>query len=155
MRWLLLALAGMALAATASAQVTAEVRKEIELTRKAIQTERQSIVGQAMELTDEESEPFWRLYRDWRAKVAGLGDRELKLIENFADSFESLSDEQAKEMLDEWISVDKAELKLRQEYIKKFRKILPQKKVMRFFQLENKMDAVINFELAGTIPLAQ
>ena len=132
-----------------------QAKKEIQLTRQIIQTERQAIVIQAMQLTSEENDSFWPLYRDWRAKVAGLGDRELKLITEFAENYDTLSDEQAGELINEWQKIDEQYLKMRKQYIKRFRKILPEKKVMRFFQLENKMDAVIDFELAGTIPLAE
>ncbi len=148
-------LAGVMLAISAPAQTDAKTQKDIQLTRQMIQTERQTIIREAMDLTSEESDAFWPVYRDWRAKVAGVGDRQVKLITDFADKYETLSDEDAKAMMNEWLKIKEQRLKLTKQYVKKFRKVLPEKKVMRFFQLENKMDAVINFQLAGSIPLAK
>jgi len=132
-----------------------DIQKEIQLTRQVIQSERQAIITQAMALTPEESDQFWPVYRDWRAKVAGLGDREVKLISDFAGKYETLSDEDAKAIIDEWISIEDQHRKLVKQYVKRLRKVLPEKKVMRFMQLENKMDAVVEYELAGSIPLAE
>lgn len=129
-------------------------QKLIELTRREIQVKRRTIVEQAIDLTDQENKPFWALYLDWRAKSAGLGDRRLALISNIDDAG-SLTDADAKKLLDEWIKLQKDGLKLRQEYIKRFRKILPDKKVARFFQLENKMDAIIDYDLVGRVPLVE
>ena len=87
--------------------------------------------------------------------IAGLGDREVKLITDFAEKYDSLSDEDARAIIDEWISIEDRHLNLTKQYIKQFREALPEKKVMRFMQLENKMNAVIEFELVGSIPLAK
>ena len=136
-------------------QADAQMRKEIQLTRQTILNERQSIVTEFMNLTAEEEAVFWPLYRDWRAKVAGLGNREVKLITDFAEKYESLSDADAGALIDDWIKIEDDYNKLRKQFLKRFRKALPDKKVMQFFQLENKMDAVIEYELAGSIPLAK
>ena len=127
----------------------------IEVTRQAIQTERQDIVRKTITLTDEEAKSFWPLYRDWRAKVAGLGDRKVSIFEQLVTTNAKLDDAQAKSMLDEWMKIKGEELKLQKDYIKKFRKILPEKKVAQFFQLEGKLDASLNYDLAGQVPLVQ
>jgi hypothetical protein len=145
----------VACAAPLLAQVDAETRKELQLTRQAIVNERKTIVTQTMDLTAEEEAVFWPLYRDWRAKVAGLGDREVKLISDFADKYENMSDADAGAIIDDWVKIEDDYNKLRKHFLKRFRKALPDKKVMQFFQLENKMDAIIEYELAGSIPLAK
>lgn len=134
-------------------QAAAESRKEVDLTRQAIQQKRQDIVSSVIELTEEEGKAFWPLYRDWRAKMAGLGDRTVTLIEQLNDVAAQRSDQEASAMLDEWMKIKQEELKLRKEYIKKFGKVLPMKKVARFIQLEAKMDSAIQYDLAGRVPL--
>ena len=67
----------------------------------------------------------------------------------------SLSDEKAKKLLDYYLAIEDRELKLRKSYIPKLSKVLPGRKVARYMQLENKVRALIKYELAAEIPLAQ
>ena len=133
------------------------IRGQIELTRSAVQTNRQGIITSHMDLTDEESQEFWPLYREYRSEIEQLNDQLLKIILDYADSYnsQSLSDEQAQQMLSDSLKLDEQKLKLQKNYVKKFSQILPAKKVTRYFQLENKLDAVENFDLAGSIPLVE
>ena len=130
-------------------------RGQIELTRQAVQSKRQEIVTNAMNLTDEESEKFCPVFRDWRAKNAGLDDRRVELVAQMDEAWGGMSEEQAQAILDEYMRIREDELKLQKQYIKRFRKILPHKKVTRFIQLENKMDAALNYNLAVTLPLLE
>jgi hypothetical protein len=131
----------------------AQKRSAIELTRATIQANRHEIVQQAMDFTPAELEAFKGVYREWRAKVEALGDQKVKLIAQVVDGSESLTDPQAKSLTDEWLKIQTDELKLKKAYISRFRKILPEKKVARFFQLENKLDAALLYNLAGSVPL--
>ncbi|BAU65316.1 unknown protein [Stanieria sp. NIES-3757] len=131
--------------------------EEIELTRSTVQNERQSIVTEAMELTEEESQEFWPLYEQYRSEVNQINDRLLKIIEDYAASYKSqnLTDEQAQQMLSDYLELEEQKLEIQKNYVEQFSQVLPAKKVTRYFQLENKMDAVVNFGLAGSIPLVQ
>jgi hypothetical protein len=126
----------------------------VELTRKAIQEKRQEIVTLAMTLTDTEDKAFWPLYREWRSTNVNLGDRRLALIAQVEKS-SSMSDAEIKTLVDSALKLEDDTLKQKKEYVKKFRKILPEKKVARFFHLESKLDAVVNFDLAGRVALAE
>jgi hypothetical protein len=85
--------------------------------------------------------------------MGAVGDRMQKLILDYAEVWEAPTNDQAGAMIDELLAIRKEELKVRKSYIKKFRKALPETKVARFVQLENKIDAIINFGLADAIPL--
>jgi len=130
-----------------------EINDEIELTRSIIQTQRQAIVTAAMQLSGQESEAFWPLYREYREAMRKIDDRSVKLITDYSESFDIMSDEMAQEMLKEFMGIRQGELDVTRKYLKRFQKILPATKVARFFQLENKLDAVIDFELAAEVPL--
>ena len=133
----------------------AEIKAALELTRSAVHTQRQAIIARNMPLTSEESSDFWKLYRDYQFDVRKVRDRSVTLIVDYAKAFEALSNEQADQMLKEWTDVEKRELDLKKKYMKKFSKVLPSKKVVRYFQLENKMDSVVKFDLAKQIPLVR
>ena len=128
---------------------------DIELSRAQIQAERQAIVNRAMELTDSESTAFWPLYREFRTKMAEVTDRQVAVIKEYAASYNSMTDDQADHLMSDYQDFQKDKLKLEKDYVKKFKKILPTRKVARYFQLEHKLDAIIDYDLARTIPLLQ
>lgn len=132
-----------------------DITSEIALTRAAIQVRRQALVTAAMDLDGKEAEAFWPLYRDYRNEMAKVGDRLVKLINDYADAFDTISDEQAGRMLDEYLSIQKAGNEVKTTFVPKFRQILPARKVARFFQVDNKLDAVIQSQLAAGIPLVR
>ena len=138
-----------------AAPLFAQNYDEIELTRSVIQTERKAIIAQSMAFSKEESEVFWPVYKKYQAGMSKIGDRMVKLIINYAKNYENLSDKMAEELLDDFLKIEKEKLNLKSKYVKEFRKILSPQKVTRFFQVENKLDAIISFDLAQEFPLVQ
>jgi len=128
---------------------------EIELTRTIIQAGRQAIVAVNMELTDEEGQRFWPLYRQYRQALAKNGDRRVALITTFAENYDNLSEGTAEWMVKEFLAIEKLEAEVKSQWIPRFREVLSAKKVALLFQIENKLDAIINYELADSIPLVQ
>ena len=122
------------------------------MTRAVIQTERQAIVAEGLDLTKEEADAFWPLFRQYHAEIDVVGDREVQLILDYAEHFQAMTDERAATLLDEYLAIQKTILKVQTKYVKRFRKIMPAKKVTRYFQLENKLDAMIDAEMAAQIP---
>jgi hypothetical protein len=149
---------GATLATTVFAQGTYEqFEEEIELMREISQIGREIIVEKNMQLSTEESQKFWPVYEDYMGAMAKVNDRRVKLITDYADRYvsESLSDKEALRLLSEFLSMEKARLKVKRQYVPRFKKILPPKKVVRFFQVDNKLDSLVNIELAAEIPLVQ
>jgi hypothetical protein len=132
-----------------------DITSEIELTRAAIQVRRQAIVTAAMDLDPKEAEAFWPLYRAYRADMAKVNDRYVKLLVSYLENYDSLSDQQAVRIMDAYLKVERDRTDVKARYGPRFRKVMPARKVMRFFQVDNKLDAIINAELAAEIPLAR
>ena len=130
-------------------------RGDVELTRAAIQVRRQALVTAAMDLEPTEEEKFWPLYREYRVAMAQVNDRLVRLVLEYLDGYEDLRDETATRMLDEYLSIERARLDVKTNYVPRFGAVLPARKVARFFQIDNKLDAVINADLARVIPLAR
>jgi hypothetical protein len=147
-------LAAVVLAGYASEIFAQQERDEIELMLAQIRTNRQAIVTENLALTAEESEAFWPLYRQFQNDRALMVDRTMKMLTEFRDNFDVLSEEQAKALIDEYFKIQKEELRLNEKYLREFRKILSQKKALRYFQIENKLDAIIDYDLSQVIPLA-
>jgi Na+/phosphate symporter len=148
-------LCGLVLCGAAAAQESGEVEDAMQLTRQMIQTERQTIVAANMDLTEAESQAFWPLYREYRGEMAKVGDRSAALITDYAKNYETMTDLQAEAMIKEAQEIAKKQVSVREDYMKKLKKILPPKKVARFYQIENKLDAVISYELTQEIPLVK
>lgn len=126
---------------------------QIELTRAYIEANRQTIVATVMDLTEEESKVFWPIYRKYRADVQGLNDRLIALIKEYAENYENLTDEKSADLMIRNLDMEEDRLIYKRIYIDDFLEALSPSKVARFYQIENKMDAVIRVDLAATIPL--
>jgi len=135
--------------------VWAQDAADIQLDRARIQTERQAVITAALPLTEEESLAFWPAYRDYRLDMARLGDRTVKLIEEFSRSYQALETTQADRLIRETLDIQKEKIQIREKHLRAMAKILPSNKLARFLQLENKLDAVVEYELAQVIPLAR
>ena len=133
----------------------AQQDKEIELNRLALQRQRNELVSQFMELNLKEVGAFLPVYEAYRTEMGKIGDRTQKLIIDYAENRDNLSDQRALAMLDESLKIKEAELELRRKYVEEFKKVIPPKKVVRFFQVDSKFDAIVNYNLAGSIPLVE
>lgn len=137
----------------ASAQTALD--EQIALTRQSIQTDRKIILMGNMTFTSEESAQFWPAWNEYRAAMAANGDRTLALIKNFAANFENMTNEKADELMTDHFSIEMQNIVIKQKFSQDLSKFLPAQKVMRVIQIENKLDAAIDMQLAAEIPLAQ
>lgn len=149
-----LSVASLALVFALPAQAQQE-RDVIEVIKSQISTQRQALVAENLNLTAEQSDVFWPLYREFQSKRGPLIDRRIKLLQDFRDNFDGLTDEQSGDIIDRWLSLEDDIVKLRKQYVKKFRKILPEKSTLRYFQVENKLDTIIDYDLSRVTPLAE
>ena len=127
----------------------------MEILREKVRADKKLLVAENMQLTDEEGKAFWPVYDAYQEEKSALADRRIKVIEDYAANFQNLSDEVARDLVDRSIGIQKDAAKLMESYLPKFRKAVGDKKAARFYQIENKIDAIVNFELAAKIPLAQ
>jgi hypothetical protein len=128
---------------------------QIQTARADIQAARTKLVAANLPLTEEEGTKFWPLYNEYRGEVSKLDDRALALIKDYAANYKAMTDEKARELLKQQLGIDEDRLKLRKSYLGKFEKVLPEKKVARYFQIERKLDASVQYEGAKAIPLVK
>lgn len=140
-------------AAVVGAQMTSDDWSDIQTLRADLQADRQAVVAENLGLTDAEAPAFWPVYREYRNEIEKVNDRSVKLIGDYAAKYDTMTDTDADAFFKEWLSIEKARADLRDKYVKKVRKVLPGKKAMRYFQIENKLDAVVNIGLVSQIPL--
>jgi hypothetical protein len=126
---------------------------DMQIVREKVQADKKLLVATNMELTESEATAFWPVYDKYQDELFLLRARTVELINAYAGSYEKMNNEQAKKLLDEFMIIEALGLKLRQAYLPKFRKVLPQIKVVRYYQIENKINALLNYEIAANIPL--
>ena len=156
MRNRILALGLLALPLFAFAQTNeqfADLNDAIEMVRSMAALERRAVIAEQLQLTGEESTKFWPIYDDYAADKKRINDRLIKIITDYGANFENLSDELATSLVDDHMDVQSDLLKVRSKYLRKFNKVLAPKTLARFYQLENKFDAVTNVVMAQGIPL--
>src|SRR5262249_15323637 len=132
-----------------------DITSDIELTRAAIQVRRQALVTAAMDLEPKDADVFWPLYREYRTGMAQVNDRFVRLLTGYLEGYDKLTDDGASKMLAEYLSIDRARNDVKAKFVPRFEKVIPAKQAARFFQIDNKLDAVINAELAKLVPLAR
>lgn len=142
----------LVLAATA-AYAGAAAEADMHILLDTIRANRKALVAANLTLTNEEATAFWPLYDKYHAELNGVQDRAVKVIEEYTTSFATLSNEQAMTLADQWLTAEGDRVKIRRDYLPQFAKVLPGRKVARFYQIENKMDAVIRYDLAEEIPV--
>ena len=131
------------------------VLNEIEQARSIGQEQWKQLVALNLTLSEQEAGGFWPVYDEYRSAMAKVNDRLLTLITDYADSFNSnsLTDKEAKRLVEEYLSIQEQEVKTKKKYLKKFQKVLPAKKVMLFYQIDNKMMSMIKAGIALEVPL--
>ena len=125
----------------------------LDILRSTIRANKKALVAANLTLADDEAAKFWPLYDRYQKELTGVNDRLVALIKDYTTNYASLTDERALKLAEDYLAVEEDRVKVRREYLPQFGKFLPGRKVARFFQIENKMDAVIRYDLAEEIPV--
>jgi hypothetical protein len=135
----------------------AQTASDMQILAQKIKADKKLVVAANMQLTEEEAKGFWPVYESYQKDLVAINKRLAGVIKGYADVYNKgpVSDEAAKKLINQAIAVDEAELKLKRSYLPKLEKVLPGLKVARYIQIENKIRAVIRYELAAQIPLVQ
>lgn len=133
----------------------AQEKDYINLMKSVLQTERKSIIGEVLELTEDEASNFWPLYEEYEANLNLTYEQNYKLVQEFANNYNNMTEEKSEELIGKFFDVDIEILKIRKSYIKKFSKVIPATKVAKFYQAENKIKALVDYELAKSIPFLE
>ena len=120
-----------------------------------IKADKKLLVAENMQLTESEAKAFWPVYQTYQNELFLLRARTARLIKDYADNYDNLTNAKARKLLDEMVNIESLRVKLNKTYLPMFRKALPETKVVRYYQIENKINAVLYNEFAENIPLAK
>ncbi len=124
----------------------------IELARADMQADRAKIITAAMNFADEEGAVFWPIYRKYAYERSTLDDRRAAVIKDYAAKYSTLNDGDAKAMAESMFDCESALVALKKKYFKKFNAVLPALTVTKFFQLEHRIDLLMDTKVESSLP---
>ena len=139
----------------AQQSLSEQQQRETNIARKLINDKRNTALAFNMSFTQEEKEKFWPLYREYRVAMGAVGDKRMAVIVDYADHIDAMTESRAKQLLDRSFGVDKETIRVKEKYVRKFRRILPETKVVRLMQMESRMDTLVAMKIAEGIPLME
>jgi len=150
------AVAALALLGTGeSALAQTSLNDDTQLLISQLQTDKRAIVLKGLELTDDQVKAFTPLYDKFQAERKKQYERGADLLNKYASNYDTMTDDAAAGILKDWLNLKEDQLSLLKDYAKKFSSVLPKTKVLRFVQIENKLNALTDFQAARVVPLAQ
>ena len=131
--------------------------QNMEILRQKLKADRKLVVAANLGLTDAEGAAFWPVYDAYQKDLQQINQRMAAVITAYADAYNKgpVTNEVAKKLLDEAVAVDEAEVKLKSSAVPKILATLPATKAARYIQIENKIRALVRYELASNIPLVK
>jgi hypothetical protein len=129
----------------------------MEIVHEKLKADKKLIVAKYMEMTESEAKRFWPVYDEYQKDLQKIHERLGSLLRSYAAEYRTpgLTDEKAKTLLDDWLTLEQDDAKRRKSYVPKILKALPAKKAARYLQIENEYRMLLNYDLAATVPLVQ
>ena len=131
------------------------VDQDVDLLRKDVRSQKKQIIAANLKLTDAEAEKFWPIYDQYTAELVKINDAKYAAIKEYAENYDTLTDDQATALTKKIIGVDESVAQLRERYVPIVNKVLPGKKTALFFQLDRRLVMLIDIQLATQIPMVQ
>ncbi len=149
------ALLGSGLATAQTGGDGAAMEEAFEMARLFMAVERELVIEEELRFSEAEEEGFWPIYEDYRADIEVVQDQYAELVAGYAANYLNLSEDAADTMINEYFAIQIRLLEVRQGYVRRFRGVLSAQKLARFYQIENKIDAVAQLILMKDIPLVE
>jgi len=129
--------------------------KDIQMLRQDIRSQRKQLIAANMKLTDVQAEKFWPIYDQYINELVANNSKKYALIKQFVQTGGILTDAEAEDSVKEWVSIDESVAALRQKYIPLFGKVLSPKDKALFYQLDRRVQLMIDLQLIALIPMVE
>jgi hypothetical protein len=124
----------------------------IDILKKDIQTEAKKLVGENLEMTEDQEEVFWPLYDEYAAELLELSNERLNVISSYMLDYYDLSDEKAETLVKQALDIEQKRLDLKRKYLAKMNEVLPAKLVGKYFQIDGYLQTLLTIQRQSTIP---
>lgn len=125
---------------------------DIELLRADIRTQKAALIADRMHFTNQESDAFWPIYRKYEVELAAVNDRKISLLKNYVNHYDTMNDDQTKQLAEGVLEVDQATVDLRKRFFSEVEKALTAKTAARWLQLERRLQLYLDAKLAKDVP---
>jgi hypothetical protein len=129
--------------------------QDIALLREDIRSDKKQLIAANLSLTDAEATKFWPMYDQYAGELSKIDDSKYAAIKEYAQNWGSVTDERATSLASQVLDVDLSVAQLRRKYLPMFQTVLPGKKLATFYQLDRRLNTLIDVQLASQIPLVQ
>jgi hypothetical protein len=123
------------------------------LLRRDIRAEKKKLIAANVSLTETEATKFWPVYDQYVAEMTKHNDEFYSVIKDYAANQKTITDAQASSMIKRWVEIQIGQAQTRQKYIPLFEKVIPGRKVALFFQIDCRLYALLDMQVASQIPL--
>jgi hypothetical protein len=130
-----------------------DVERDLELLRRDLRSEKKQLIALNIALTDAEATKFWPVYDEYVAEMAKQNDQFYAVIKDYAANQKTLTDEQAVSLINRWADIQVKQAQTRQKYIPIVEKVIPGRKAALFFQIDRRLYALMDLQVASQIPL--
>ena len=137
------------------AQDNSSIDSDIQMLRADIRSDKTKIMADQMQLSDAEGKAFWPIYNDYDHELSQLNDQRVALLKDYASSYDTLTDTQVQSLASRSFALQKKRIDLREKYFKKISKAVSPKSAARFVQVEDRVDMLLNLQLAANLPMVQ
>ena len=127
----------------------------IELLRTDLNAQKRQIINETMQLDDKQARIFWPIYNAYEADLDKLADEKLAMIQDYAANFLTMTNEKADELAQRVMALDDQKMALRRKYYDLLKKSLPAILVVRFFQVENQIQLLVDLKIASNLPIIE
>ena len=127
----------------------------IELLRSDLNAQKRQIVNETMQLDDKQARIFWPIYNDYEANLDKLADEKLAIVQDYTTNFLTMTNEKADELAQRVMALDDQRMALRRKYYDLMKKSLPSILVVRFFQVENQIQLLVDLKIASNLPIIE
>jgi len=128
---------------------------DFELMRSDIRTKKASLIADRMKFTDQEAAAFWPVYRQYETELAAINDKKVSIMKDYVNHHQSLNDKQAKQLAEDVFDVDQKTLDLRTKCFGALDKVLAGKTIVRWLQLERRLQLLVDAQLSKDLPVIQ
>jgi hypothetical protein len=129
--------------------------RDLDLMRKDLRSKRKQLIASNLQMTDLEATKFWPVYDQYLSELIGINDKKFGLIQDYADNFGKLTNEQSLSFIRQWLDADIATAQLRQKYVPIVSKALDGRKSATFFQLDRRIAMMLELQVSSQMPLVQ
>ena len=126
---------------------------QIQMMREDIRSQRKKIVAASMPLTADEATKFWPLYDRYIGETVKVNDVRYALIKEYAQNYSNLTEAQADSFIKRWVALDRDNTQLRLKYIPEFETVISHRKTALFFQIDRRLNLMIDLQLSSQVPL--